>query len=272
MKRTRTAFLVLSALMLSVPAFSVGPAEVRAAMASGSFETAYAQAEALDTADGYALAAEILLSEIMIGEVEKNKKQAKRARKLAVAGFELDPSHQNARLQHAIADGFVTREAGDVSAWMKKLPQKTEAILQAYRTDFPADPRGDALLGAWHLAIARKAGDKNAEKWFGASIADGQALFQKSRDAEPNDIIIGVNYAFALLALEEDDQERTSAHTEEARQILTHVMGLEPTEFLGQVLKTYAAEALMHIDNPEVIRDFAGMFMDGKKPQIQLED
>lgn len=268
MKRLRLTCAVLASLILSGPSLAAGPVDVRAALASGAFETAYVQAESLETAEGYALAAEVLLSEIMIGNVEKNKKQAKRARKLAEAGLELEPSNQNARLQYAIADGFITRETGDVKAWMKKLPQKTEAIVQAYRTDFPTDPRGDALLGAWHLAIARKAGDKNAKKWFGASAAEGQALFQNARLAEPNDIIIGVNYAFALLALKDDEDDETVslAYTEEARQILTKVMDIESNDFLGRTLKTYAAKALIHVDDRDAVRDYAGMFMDGKKP------
>lgn len=274
MKPAHIVFAFLLTLLLGRAAFAIGPEDVRAQMTAGDYASAYSQAEQLGTADGYALAAEILLSEIMIGELEKNKKQAKRARKLAEAGLELDPTHQNARLQYAIADGFVTRETGDVSAWMKKLPQKTEAIVQAYRADFPADPRGDALLGAWHLAIARKAGDKNAQKWFSASTAQGRALFQKARLAEPDDVIIGINYAFALLALEEDEDEEGAVvpHTEEARQILTKVMATEPSDFLGSALKTYAAEALAHIDDRDLVRDYAGMFMDGKKPVLSDED
>jgi len=242
--------------------------EVRAAMDLGSFETAYVQAKNLETADGYALAAEILLSEIMIGAVEKNKKQAKRARKLAEEGLELDPTHQNARLQYAIADGFITRETGDVSAWMKKLPQKTHEIVEAYRTDFPGDPRGDALLGAWHLAIARKAGNKNAQKWFDASILQGRELFQQARVTEPDDIIISVNYAFSLLALDDDD----FSDTEEARVILTKVMETQPSNFLSGVLKIYAGEALTHIDDRDTVSDYVGMFLDGEVPSITEED
>ncbi len=253
---------VLAALTLGGPTFAVGPEDVRASIANGSFDSAYTQAEQLGTADGFALASEILLSEIMMGQAEKNKKQAKRARKLAEAGLQLDPAHQHSRLQYAIADGFVTRETGNVSAWMKKLPQKTEATVQAYRTDFPADPRGDALLGAWHLAIARKAGNKNAEKWFGASIPQGRELFQKARAAEPDDIIINVNYAFSLLALEEED----FGDTAEARQILMTITTTQPNDFLGSVLKTYASEALTYIDDRNIVGDYVGMFLDGKKP------
>lgn len=252
----------LMPLCLIGQTFAMGPAEVRLQMTAGEYPAAFVAAEQMGTADGHALAAEILLSEIMLGQAEKNKKQAKRARDLAKAGLELDPTHQNARLQYAIAYGFVTRETGDVSAWMKKLPQKTEVIVDAYRADFPDDIRGDALLGAWHLAIARKAGNENAEKWFGASIDQGRALFQKARMAGPNDIIINVNYAFSLLALEEDDLD----NVEEARQILTEVSAALPSDHLEGVLKTYAEDALTRIEDRKAVSDYAGMFLDGKKP------
>ena len=265
MKRIKITLSVFAALLMAGHVFAASPTDIRAALAQGAYPAAYSQAEQLGTADGYALAAEILLTEIMLGEVEKNKKQAKRARKLAKAGLELDPSNQNARLQYAIADGFVTRETGDVSAWMKKLPQKTEAIVQSYRADFPTDTRGDALLGAWHLAIARKAGNENAEKWFGATIAQGQGLFQNARMAQSDDIVVGVNYAFSLLALKEDD----FPDTEEARQVLTAVMTTQPTDHLGRVLQTYAGEALTQIDDRDVVRDYAGMFLDGEKPVFE---
>ena len=265
MAHKRLILIFMVSLLASGSAFAVGPMDVRLQMAGGDYAAAYAQAEQLDTAEGHALAAEILLSEIMLGQAEKNKKQAKRARKLAEAGLELDPAHQNARLQYAIADGFVTRETGDVSAWMKKLPQKTEAIVQAYRTDFPTDTRGDALLGAWHLAIARKAGNDNAEKWFGATIAQGRDLFQNARQTQPTDIVVGVNYAFSLLALKEDD----FPDIQEARQILTIVMVTEPTDHLGRVLQTYAGEALTQIEERDVVRDYVGMFLDGEKPVFE---
>lgn len=258
MNRISIVLAILTSLMLSGPAAS----DIRSQMTNGGYEAAFIEAEQLGTADGYALAAECLLSEIMLGRAKKNKKQAKQARKLAEAALELEPSNQNARLQYAIADGFVTRETGDVSAWMKKLPQKTEAIVQAYRTDFPLDPKGDALFGAWNLAIARKAGDKNAEKWFGASIRQGRGLFLEARTAEPNDIIISVNYAFALLALKDEDLN----DVEEARQILLDITATDHEDYLGQVLKTYATDALLEIEDRDRVRDYVGLFLDGKVP------
>jgi tetratricopeptide (TPR) repeat protein len=251
------------ASVLAASAFAADGSNIRAQMDMGDYAAAYAQADSGLTADGHALAAEILLSEIMLGRAEKNKKQAKRARKRAEAALELDPAHQNARLQYAIADGFVTRETGDVSAWMKKLPQRTLGIVDSYRADFPDDARGDALLGAWHLAIARKAGNKNAEKWFGANIMDGRSLFLAARAQQPDDIVIGVNYAFSLLALDKDD----FPDTEEARQILSDMTVLEPRNHMETVLQIYAKEALTRMDDRDVVEDYVGLFLDGKTPE-----
>ena len=251
------------ALAFAITSFANDSPDPRAKLRLGDYAAAYAEASESQTADGQALAAEILLSEIMIGQAKKNKKQAKRARKIALAALEIDPTHQNARLQHAIADGFVTRETGDVSAWMKKLPQKTHAIVQRYRDDFPEDPRGDALLGAWHLAIARKAGNKNAIKWFDASISQGRTLFLSARAEQPDDAIIGVNYAFSLLALKDND----FADTEEARLVLTELTNMSPSDHLGQTLKAYGEEALTRIEDREEVRDYVGLFLDGKMPK-----
>jgi len=252
-------------LILSSGAFANETDEIRSKLAAGNYNSAYIEAEKLETVTGYGLAAEILLTEIMLGQAMKNKKQAKRARKLADAALQLDPNDQHARLQYAIADGFVTRETGDVSAWMKKLPQKTHAIVQSYRDDYPTDPRGDALLGAWHLAIARKAGNKNAEKWFNASITQGQALFQSARDADADDIIINVNYAFSLLALEEEDVTDIS----EARQILSMAMNTKPSNHLEQVMATYAEEAFASIDDRKRVQRYTEMFLEGERPSFE---
>lgn len=265
MKSIKVTVAVLASLMLNGAAFAVETTDIRAAMVEGDYAAAYTQAKQLTTADGYAIAAEALLLEIILGQAEKNKKQAKRARKLSEAALELDPSHQNARLQYAIADGFVTREASDVSAWMKKLPQKTQAVVQSYRADFPTDSRGDALLGAWHMAIARKTGNENGEKWFGATITQGRGLFQKARIAQPDDIVVDLTYAFSLLVLKDKD----FAYLEEARQILTRVTATEPTDHLGRVLQSYAREALTQIEDRDGMRDYAALFLDGEVPVFE---
>lgn len=254
---------MFASLVFALASFASDASNPRVKLMQGEYAAAFAEAEKLKTADGQALAAEVLLTEIMLGRAKKNKKQARLARKIALQAFEIDPDHQNARLQYAIADGFITRETSNVSAWMKRLPQKTHAIVKDYRDDFPDDPRGDALLGAWHLAIARKAGDKNAIKWFDASIADGRSLFLAARAEQPKDVVIGLNYAFSLLALGDDDLK----DTEEARLILIDLASMRPEDHLGKTLQAYGREALTRIEDRDEVRDYVGMFLDGDMPE-----
>jgi len=263
MKRIITSIIVLLFSTLGVTAQAFDTSGIRTEISKGQFEAAYLLAEKSDTAEGLALAAESLLSEIMLGEAEKNKKQAKRAKKLAEAALEIDPTHQNARLQFAIADGFITRETGNVSAWMKKLPQKTYQTIQDYRRDYPDDVRGDALLGAWHLAIVRKAGEDNANKWFDASIEDGQALFEQALEKAPNDIVIGVNYAFALIVLDEEDFGDVII----ARGLLEHLSSVTPNDYLSEMVRGFGNEALLYLEDRARAQDYTAQFLDGKRPQ-----
>jgi len=115
------------------------------------------------------------------------------------------------------------------------------------------------------LTIARKAGSKNAEKWFNASIAQGRTLFQSAREADADDIIINVNYAFSLLALENEDWKEM-AYVE---QILHDVLSEEPSDYLSRILQSYARKALTQIENRDAVRDYAGMFLDGEVPEFK---
>ncbi len=259
----KSFLVVVLMLSLSVTALAGNQSSLRDDLSAGDYKTAYVKAITLETSEGYALAAEALLSEIMLGQVEKNKKQAKRARKLAEDSLMMNPLNQNARLQYAIADGFVTRETGDVSAWMKKLPQKTLAILQTYREDFPDDPRGHAILGAWHLAIVRKTGGEDGNKWFGANITEGQELFLAAYKNQPQKLVIGVNYAFALIALKDKDLDTT----DDARIILQDIARLTPQDHLSLTLQAYAREALTRLDDRDSAREYVGLFLDGKTPK-----
>ena len=74
---------------------------------------------------------------------------------------------------------------------------------------------------------------------------------------------IGVNYAFLLLALKDND----FADTEEARLVLTELTNMSPSDHLGQTLKAYGEEALTRIEDREEVRDYVGLFLDGKMPK-----
>jgi len=146
----RIGFLIFFAFLFAAPAWANSAAEVRTLIASGDYEAARKVGQSLDTAEGYALAAESLSAQILLGEVDKLNKRSKEARDLAEMALSLDPVHYNAKLQYALADGFVTRTSGNVTAWRKKLPMKTLEKIGTFRSDYPEDAKGLALEGAWH--------------------------------------------------------------------------------------------------------------------------
>ena len=214
--------------------------------------------EALETAQGYTLAAESLSAQILLADVDKISKRAKQARALAMQALALEPMLYDAQLQYALADGFITRSASPLMVWRKKLPQKTYARIEKFRTAYPEDARAMALEGAWHLAIIRKAGPKNGPKLFGASLSEGRALYEMARLRAPDDIIIRTNYAFALYALGADEYD------DEAKALLEGVSGLTPRSDLERRVSDIAAKVYAALNEPRRAKKLAEDFLDGK--------
>jgi len=206
----------LTSLLASFTAFATSLDDIRALIAAGQYEQARTLAAEVKTAEGYVLAAESLSSQIMLGEVSKLNKNAKKAREFAEMALALDPNSYEARLQYALTDGFVTRTTGNLTAWRKKLPMRTYNAIQAFRQDYPNDARAIALEGAWHFGVVRKTGDKNGQKWFGASAGKGHALYKDAIEIDPQNIVIRTNYVMAVLALKSDpDLEVMKRHLED---------------------------------------------------------
>lgn len=257
----RHSIIILIALGASIAQSHANDIEtVQTLIRSGDYAAAHDTAVVIETADALALAAESLARQVMLGEVDKLKKTSKKARKLAQQALEIDPNHQNARLQYVITDGFVARLTGDVSAWMKKLPQKSFVQIETYRANFPDDPRGDALLAAWHMAVLRKAGPGNAEKWFEASLSEGQRFYGLALEASPNDPVIALNYAFALVALDEDD----FSDFDVVKNLLERVTAMPATDDLNQKVIARAQAALDRFEDKDALKDYAEAFLDGE--------
>ena len=151
----------------------------------------------------------------------------------------------------------MTRTSGDFNAWRKKLPMKTYNKIQSFRTDYPNDPRGMALEAAWHMGIVRKAG-KNSERWFGASLTEGQRLYELAIKANPNDILVVTNYAMSLLVLNAKD------HADSTRPILENVTQLTPSTHLDRKIQMRAKEVLESYEDHKQVEKLAAKFLDGK--------
>ena len=214
--------------------------------------------EQLASAQGYTLAAESLSAQILLADVDKISKRAKQARALALQALALEPMLYEAQLQYALADGFVTRSASPLMVWRKKLPQKTYAKIDNFRTAYPGDARGMALAGAWHLAIIRKVGHKNGAKWYDASLGEGLKLYEQAALRAPQDIVLQTNYAFELYALDAD------IYSEKTKGLLEGAAELTPKSELETRVQKIAAQVLAGLNEPRRAKKLAEDFLDGK--------
>lgn len=243
----RCFLVIFAAYCLPIFAQASEVDDARGLFLRGEYDAAIDKAIAVNSAEGLLVAAETLSGKVMLQHVEDANDSAKQARKWAEDALEAMPESQEAHVQFALAYGFETRTSSPFRAWRKKLPNKTLEAIENVRTKYPDDPRGDALLGAWHLGVVQKAGAKNGEKWYGASAEAGVKYYEAAMKAAPGDIVIASNYVISILALDAE------LYLDRAREIMVHVETLSPqnaveVEVITRIVKlqtlTHDKEAL----------------------------
>ncbi len=252
------AALIAAALTLSASAAFAGSyAQARAAHAQGDFPAAATLAAPIGTAKSHILAAEALGAQVLLGTAQSAKKTARLALDHAEAALALEPDNQEAHLQRALADGFITRAANPLTAGRKKLPQRTKAVVDDFLARHPDDPRAHALLGAWHIGVIRKAGATRGGKWFGAQAQTGLAAYETALALKPDDIIIGSNFALSLIELD------YAAHQQRAKAILTAVRARATSDPIERAVQRRMEDVLKVWDTPKAAKKSAGRFLDG---------
>jgi len=250
-------------ILLFALSFSAGAdtqlSNARENLLSGEYDRAIEMGETMATAGGLSLAAESLSAKIMLGYVEDPKDSAKRARKLAGKALKLDSSSKEAHIQYALAYGFETQSSSPFRAWRKKLPQKTRAAIDVVRTKYPDEARGDALLGAWHLGIVRKAGAKRGAKMFDATELAGMEHYELALNKAPSDIIILSNYAAVLLCI---DSER---HHHRTAALLTRIFDAPASNAVEDDVKSRMLQFKPHLDDPKQLMMLAEKLLDGDR-------
>lgn len=234
--------VVISFMLWGQLAFAGSLPEARNLLNTGQYDAAIEMALELESPEGLVLAAETLSAKVMLGYVDDHNDSAKQARKWAKDAAEALPNSQEAQVQFAVAYGFEARTSSPFRAWRKKLPKKTLAVIDRLRRHYPDDPRGDALLGAWHLGIVRKAGAERGKRMFGADEAAGIAGYEKALAGAPNDIVIGSNYAVTILALD------TEKYFDRGTGVLKHVVLTESKNAVETDIQK-RMEALLKLSN-----------------------
>ena len=246
----------------SLPLLAENPSDplnhARGLFFSGDYEKARQAGEALDSAPGYALAAEAMSAQIMLGLLEKPHKQSKRAFALAQKAIALDPENTDAILQYTLTYGFVTRTSTPVTAWRKKYPMKSLALIKGLQSDFPKDPRVEALLAAWHLGVVRKTGVKNGEKWFGARLDRGIELYESAIARAPDDIIIHSHFALTRFVISPKD------YNLQTRELLEKIVNMSAGTAVERDVQSRMAEILDNFEDLKTAVKKSENFLDSK--------
>lgn len=258
--------IVIAAMFLWAPLALAGSLpEARTLLESGQYDAAINMALGEETPEGLVLAAETLSAKVMLGYVEDHNKSAKKARKWAEEAAELLPESQEAQVQYALAYGFETRTSSPFRAWRKKLPKKTMTIIQALQARYPEDPRGDALFGAWHLGIVRKAGEKRGRNMFGASEVAGIEGYEKAIAAAPDDVVISSNYAVTILAL------NTEKYFDRGIEVLTYIVGLPAKNAVEAEIQKRMRALLSFAEDKETLNTAVTALIDQGAPPVQAK-
>lgn len=186
---------------------------------AGDWIAAEQRAATASDAASKTLAAQAVLARLMAGEMAgeprgDRRDAARRAQSYARAALDIEPDYAPAHLRLAAGIGYEARYRSTVSAAMARLPQRGLSHIERALELDPGDPWGHAMLGAWHLEVARKGG----EGVFGADTGVGLAAYRRAVAMEEAEPAIPYHFALALIAADPD------AHRREALELLDQAL------------------------------------------------
>jgi cytochrome c-type biogenesis protein CcmH/NrfG len=229
-----TAALVLAAA-LAAPAFAhPTSSELAAKFARGEYMLAAQEAEIAAGADDFAFAARALLAHCMTGTSAPDAAIIERASKDAETALKLDPSHEEGRLQLAIALSLKSRGMDALAVWSAGYGEKGRKLAEDVLKADPSNFYAHGFLAVWNVEVERAGGGMGA--WvMGASLDKARAHYEAAAKLAPDDVGIHWQYARALVALD------VRAHGDEAAEVLTRAISAEASDHVEQVMQERAA-------------------------------
>jgi len=216
--------------------------EARAVYAEGRFMEAADLAQALDTSEGYALAANSLAiyGYYMAPDSEKEG-LFKRATELARQAIRIDAANPEAHLQLAHAMGR-RAQVIDILKALKEgyASQVRDAVQEALRLD-PDLAAAHLSLAAWHAGVVSNGGFFGS-LLYGANEEDALAQFERALELAPREKIVLLEYALGLLSLD------AIGNRAMARDLLKRAIRLPQKDAHDRIIHRKAVERLAALD------------------------
>lgn len=178
----------------------------RQAYAEGRWQEAAEEAQLEGDAEGYAFAAGALVAQLMV-EFDHPDREGllERAERFAQQAYREDRHDAEARLRLAAAIGYKGRFVGGWRAYLTRMPQRGRQLIESVVEEDPNNAWALGMLGAWHLEVARRGGERGMQV-LDASIDAGVGLYSQAITLDPENPAPRYFLALALIALGDHDR------------------------------------------------------------------
>jgi tetratricopeptide (TPR) repeat protein len=236
--------MALAAIFLgSSMATAASLEDARTAYIEGRYLEAASMGEALETSEGFALAADALaIHGYYIASEDEKQPLFDRAMADAREAVQRDAANPEAHLQSAHAMGRYAQTIGVLEALNAGFAEKIrEAIDNALLLD-PEMAPAHISLAAWHAEIVGSAGFM-ADFLYGATEEDALLHYETAFKLAPDQKAVNLEYAIGLLILDDED------YADRAREMLERAIELPGVDAYDGLVHDRAIEKLADLKN-----------------------
>ena len=226
-------------VLLAADAGAQSLEDARSAYAEGRFLEAAEIAEALETSDGYALAAGSLAIHahyFTSGDGDEWEEMVDRAISMSEEAIRADSTNAEAHYQAAHAVGRYAQGIGAFTALRQGLAGRIRERLDAAIRLDPYLWEARLALGGWHADIAAEG--FIARRMYGGNRPAAVVLFEQALQLAPESRVVLYEYAIRLPDLDEENGE------ERAREMLDTAARLPIVDAYDGIIQELVLEAV----------------------------
>lgn len=202
MRRTVLFFALLASFAAVPVAMAEPPSAALRLYAAGEFVAAADLADTQPSASSRAFASRALVAACAAARSNADiGALLARAETSAREALSLDSRSVDARLQLALVYGMEGRRLSLAQAFAGRYASRGKRLIDQALAIEPANAHAHAMLGAWNLEVVRRGGRVGA-LMYDAHAEVGLAEFERARQMAPDDTLISLHFAVALLSLD----------------------------------------------------------------------